>query len=131
MTTNNNFFEDFFNTPSDPNIEKQYAFNFAITEQIIVEMRSKGWKNKDLAQALGKKESEISKWLTGAHNLTTNTLAKISVVLGKDIIITPMQAEKQYERIKFVPIGIFMNKDKIKNYNFSPNTYSTKLKKVS
>lgn len=132
MIAKNKIIEDFFNKPSDKTIEKQYAYNFAITEQIIVEMRSKGWKNKDLAQVLGKKESEISKWLTGSHNLTTNTIAKISVALGKDIILTPIQAEKQYQKTKLVPVGIYMNnKDKVQNFKFEPNSYSTTLRKVS
>ena len=37
----------------------------------------KGWNQADLAKAMGKKESEISKWLSGAHNFTITTIAKI------------------------------------------------------
>ena len=39
-----------------------------------------------LAEKLGKKESEVSKWLTGRHNFTTKTLAHISLALGEDVI---------------------------------------------
>lgn len=131
MITNHKIVEDFFNTPVPLDIEKFVSMNFAITEEIILEMRARGWKSKDLAHALGKKESEISKWLTGAHNLTLMTLAKISAIFDKDFIMTPKQAEEKFQKVKFVPVGIYMNKEKIKNYNFSPNAYSTKLKKVS
>ena len=31
-------------------------------------LRRKGWSQADLAKAMGKKESEISKWLSGSHN---------------------------------------------------------------
>jgi transcriptional regulator with XRE-family HTH domain len=35
---------------------------------------------------MGKSESEISKWLTGLHNLELRTIYKIEAVLGEDII---------------------------------------------
>ena len=41
---------------------------------------------KELAAKMGKRESEISKWLTGRHNFTTKTLASISLALGEPII---------------------------------------------
>jgi transcriptional regulator with XRE-family HTH domain len=39
-----------------------------------------------LARALGKSESEISKWLTGLHNLELRTIYKIEIALGEDVI---------------------------------------------
>ena len=49
-------------------------------------LRRKGWSQADLAKAMGKKESEISKWLSGGHNFTISTIAKIETALGEDII---------------------------------------------
>jgi ribosome-binding protein aMBF1 (putative translation factor) len=48
--------------------------------------RAKGWKNKDLAKALGKKPSEISKYLSGTHNFTLDTLADLEEVLGIQLL---------------------------------------------
>jgi len=48
--------------------------------------RAKGWKNKDLAEALGKKPSEISKYLSGTHNFTIDTLADLEEVLGIQLL---------------------------------------------
>jgi transcriptional regulator with XRE-family HTH domain len=48
--------------------------------------KAKGWKQKDLAKALKKLPSEISKWLSGTHNFTTDTLFDIDSVLGKDLL---------------------------------------------
>lgn len=48
--------------------------------------RAKGWKNKDLAKALGKKQSEISRYLSGTHNFTTDTLSDLEEVLGIQLI---------------------------------------------
>lgn len=40
---------------------------------------------KDLANLLGKKESEISKWMTGTHNFTLRSIAKIEKALNVSI----------------------------------------------
>jgi transcriptional regulator with XRE-family HTH domain len=49
-------------------------------------LKRKGWTQKDLAKALGKRDSEISKWVGGGHNFTIATIAKIEDALGEDII---------------------------------------------
>ena len=47
---------------------------------------AKGWKKKDFAIALGKQPSEITKWLSGTHNFTADTLSDIEHVLGINIL---------------------------------------------
>jgi transcriptional regulator with XRE-family HTH domain len=44
-------------------------------------IKIKGWKKRDFAKAIGKKPSEISKWLSGTHNFTADTLFDIERVL--------------------------------------------------
>jgi|GEM_PF-7013164 len=51
---------------------------------------------KDLARALGKEESEISKLLSGLHNLTLETITKLESALGHDIILTDLKAQEKY-----------------------------------
>ena len=41
---------------------------------------------REFATLMGKRESEISRWLTGTHGFTTTTLAKISAILGEPIV---------------------------------------------
>jgi ribosome-binding protein aMBF1 (putative translation factor) len=48
---------------------------------------------KDLASKMGKRESEISRWLTGRHNFTTNTLADISLALNEAIVVVPNEMQ--------------------------------------
>lgn len=46
-------------------------------------VKAKGWKNKDFLEALGKDNpSIITKWLSGTHNFTTDTLVEIEHALG-------------------------------------------------
>ena len=52
-------------------------------EDILLEL---GWKKKDLAASLGKNPSEVTKWLSGTHNFTTDTLAEIESATGKSLI---------------------------------------------
>ena len=49
-------------------------------------LQDKGYTQKDLADKMNKKPSEISKWLKGNHNLTLKTLAKLEAELGEPII---------------------------------------------
>jgi len=45
-------------------------------------IEAKGWTKKQFAEKLGKQPSEISKWLSGTHNFTTDTLWDIENILG-------------------------------------------------
>lgn len=64
----------------------EFELSFAIATRIDEVLKLKGMTQKELAQRLGKRESEISKWLTGRHNFTTNTIARISLALEEPII---------------------------------------------
>lgn len=77
--------------------------NLKIVDQILSILKEKGWSRKDLADKLGKNESEISKWLSGMHNLTQKTIAKIEVALGREIITTPKEAEVKYRTYIIMP----------------------------
>lgn len=62
--------------------------SFDIVDRLHEILVKQDKEQKDLAKALGKSESEISKWMTGTHNFTIKTLAKIEAVLGEPIIQT-------------------------------------------
>ena len=51
-------------------------------------LKAKGLTQKDFARLLNKRDSEISKWLTGRHNFTTQTIARIETALGSKLIST-------------------------------------------
>lgn len=73
--------------------DARYTVNLSndIVDQIHLYLKQKEWSQKDLADALGKAPSEISKWLQPGHNFTVRTIGKLSAALGKDIAITPLR----------------------------------------
>lgn len=58
-----------------------------ILDRVQAILDRKGMKRRDLAEALGKSESEVSKWLAGEHNFTLKSIAKLEAVLGEDILV--------------------------------------------
>lgn len=75
-----------------------------ILDQVHFLMKEEGITQKDLSRKLGKSESEISKWLSGLHNMTLKTIAKLESVLNRDILITPIRAKQKYSSVKFVAV---------------------------
>jgi len=74
-------------TPEETRIfVRQYA---DIIVRINDLLRQKGYTQKELAEKMDKKPSEINKWLKGTHNITLKTLAKMEAVLGAPIISVP------------------------------------------
>ncbi|MDE5544032.1 MAG: helix-turn-helix transcriptional regulator [Bacteroidales bacterium] len=49
-------------------------------------MNERGLSKKQFADALGRRPSEITKWLSGQHNFTIATLAMLSTFFGQPII---------------------------------------------
>ena len=78
-----------------PEIQKQVDLQVMIANRVYDLLEQKGMSQKDLAQRLGKTETEVSRWLSGTHNITMSSLAKIAVALDDDIIIaTPVWRRK-------------------------------------
>lgn len=69
-----------------PEMKKQMELSVSIANRIYEILEAKGLSQKDFAILMGKTETEVSRWLSGTHNMTMATLAKISTVLGEDII---------------------------------------------
>lgn len=64
----------------------EFELSYGIAERISEILKSKGLTQKEFAELLNKRESEISKWLTGRHNFTMQTIAKIETALGYKLI---------------------------------------------
>ena len=67
-------------------IRRKVDLSFLIIDRIHSILQERGLKQKDLADMLGKKESEISKWMRGTHNFTIDTISMIEKALGQPIL---------------------------------------------
>ena len=70
----------------NPEIRRKVDWSFKIVDRIHEILKEKGLKQQELALRLGKKESEISRWMRGTHNFTIDTLIAIEDALGEHII---------------------------------------------
>ena len=67
-------------------IQRKVDLSFLIIDRIHSILQERGLKQMDLANMLGKKESEISKWMRGTHNFTIDTVSSIENALGAPIL---------------------------------------------
>lgn len=82
---NNTLFEQCLANVS-PEVKIEVDLNIDIANRIDDLLKTKGMTQRDLAKLMNKRESEISRWLSGDHGYTTKTLAKITAVLKERII---------------------------------------------
>lgn len=72
------------NVPAD--MKKQYNYSYELSDRIVEQMEAKGISKQELAKLTGKKPSQVTLWLSGQHNFTLATIAKISVALNHDFL---------------------------------------------
>ncbi|MBP5229238.1 MAG: helix-turn-helix transcriptional regulator [Bacteroidales bacterium] len=83
--------------PKEIAYEVSYSFDIAKVLKDVLDKRK--WSQVEFANKLGKKESEISKWLSGVHPFTLKTLAKISSVIDEDIIYLLAKHRKRHRSV--------------------------------
>ena len=89
MNTTNPIMDEVRRRYLTPEIQKQVDMQVMIANRIYDLLEEKHLSQKDFARMMGKTETEVSRWLSGTHNLTMSTLCKISVALGEDIVKVP------------------------------------------
>jgi transcriptional regulator with XRE-family HTH domain len=77
---NLDFLEELRNETS-PQMSQQISKRMKLAAQIDDVLMSRGLTNQEFAFMMGKKPSEITRWLSGTHNFTTETLWEIERVL--------------------------------------------------
>lgn len=75
-------------------------------------MQVKGWKKKDLMLALGKSnQSEITRWLSGTHNFTSDTLSDLQEVLGIKLLNLDDTEKPEEKTIQQTRINVYVSMD--------------------
>lgn len=70
-----------------PELKAQLDMSFAIADRMDAILKERGMTQKQFARQIGRSEAEVSRWLSGTHNFTLSTLAKISVALGQNVLL--------------------------------------------
>ena len=99
-----------------PEIKAEVSLNMDIANRIHDLLKARNMTQRDLANMLGKRESEISRWLTWSRGFTTATLAKISAALGEPIV--EVRHEKQSGYV-YLPITVFAGRSEARDDFFN------------
>ena len=67
-------------------------------------MKAKGLGKKQFADKVGRKPSEITKWLSGTHNFTIETLADIERVLEIRILNLSNRRKSTVQTVTSIPV---------------------------
>ncbi len=72
--------------PIPASIKQEVELSFEISDRLDELMQQRGLSKKQFADALGRRPSEITKWLSGQQYYTIATLAMLSSFFGQPII---------------------------------------------
>jgi ribosome-binding protein aMBF1 (putative translation factor) len=67
-------------------ISEQNDRRMGLAVKIANTLQERGLTNQEFAFMMGKKPSEVSRWLSGTHNFTTETLWQMERVLNVQIL---------------------------------------------
>jgi ribosome-binding protein aMBF1 (putative translation factor) len=91
---NNSILNKIFSEIS-PQEQKRTDNRMLLAAKIKDGMNAKGWKNKHLTEALNQQPSVITKWLSGTHNFTSDTLSDIENILGIKLLAVEEKRDQQ------------------------------------
>lgn len=99
----------------------------AIAAQIEEAMRAASISRKELAQKMGKSPSEVTRWLSGTHNFTSDLLSDISDCLGVEI--TGVSIRSLVDGYDSTPASTHLNDSEngsiaIENISLSPAVFN-------
>jgi transcriptional regulator with XRE-family HTH domain len=89
-----------------PEEQKRTENKMLLAAKIDDGRKAKGWSQTEFAEQMGKQPSEISKWLSGTHNFTSDTLFDIGDKLGIELVSVK---EKELRVIKVVEYKIVVS----------------------
>lgn len=99
MKKDNRMISDWLDQYGNPEIDQFVKKNLAITEKVRKVLETKGWSKAKFAEKMDKNPSEVSKWLSGMHNLTLKSIIKMEIALGIDLMHT--SPIKEYHNVYF------------------------------
>ena len=90
---NSTLFDQIFESIS-PQEEKRIKFKMLLSAKIEEAMKAKGWNRTKLLKATGQRNASVAtKWFSGTHNFTFDTLFDIQEALGIKLLNTNEKTE--------------------------------------
>lgn len=84
-----------------PELSEQNDRRMRLAVKIANTLHERGITNQEFAYMLGKKPSEISRWLSGTHNFTTETLWQIERTLKVQLLTSsPIEPNDAYNELR-------------------------------
>lgn len=83
----NVFKEMLAEVPAEINAEMDLSF--AIATRLDALIKENGLSKKEFAEAIGKRPSEVTKWLSGQHNFTLRTISMLSTFFNETLVTVP------------------------------------------
>ena len=76
-----------------------------IAQKIDMGMKAKGWNKSKFANEIGQKNSVITRWLSGTHNFTSDTLTDIEDILDINLLDTLIERSKvsNVVKVSYIP----------------------------
>ena len=96
----------------DPLQSERVRTSMMFAARIIFALKTKGWNRLQLAEALGKHPSIVTRWLSGTHNFTSDTLSDIQSVLGIQLLVRSEEELKMSVATYSAPVPQFPNLDR-------------------
>ena len=72
-----------------PEERAEALFSFQISNWLDERMQKKRMTKSHLVDAIGKRPSEITRWLSGEHNFTISKLSMLGTFFGEPLISVP------------------------------------------
>jgi transcriptional regulator with XRE-family HTH domain len=99
---NSSLIDEIFDSIS-PNEENRIKSKMLLAAKIEDAMKAKGWNRTKLLKATGQKNASVAtKWFSGTHNFTHDTLFDIQEALGIDLLNTSEKNEEVVVKYRVV-----------------------------
>lgn len=118
---------NFFSTPNKDEYEKTEK-NMLLAVQLEKAMREKGYNKVQFATAMEVQPSVITRWLSGTHNFTVDTLFDIESVLS--ISLVNVSEPKQIQTITTIYFTVSIT-NKVHSQPFYLNCQPSELVKLN
>ncbi len=100
MDKKQNMIDSWLAEHGDQEINQFIDKNLDIVDKVHTVLKERNLSKADFAKLLEKKPSEVSRWLSGMHNLTLKSIIKMEQALGIDLIYTKPQIKHAYHYIE-------------------------------